>query len=325
MTLVRNDSGASRLVNIAPDIVQVMIRLGIAGAICIALALASDSFLTTGNMINVLRQASLLFFMAAGLTLVVLTGGLDLSVGANIGLSACLAAAVLQATGSVPLGVVVALTAGLTVGLVNGVLVTALKIPSFIATYGMLWFVHGITFTFMAGQTIHGFPQSFRFIGSGFWLGIPVPVWLMILFLACGTFLTRHTVLGQEIYAIGSNEEAARLSGISVRARVMLAYIASGGMAGLASIVFLARLNSAEGDIGDALTLPAIAAVLIGGASLFGGIGSLFGTFIGAVILTLVLNGMNMLSIDTNWQPLVTGVAIILAVLLDVLMRRRFN
>jgi ribose transport system permease protein len=309
----------------APEMMQVAYRLVATGALCLALTLLNESFLTTGNILNVLRQASLLFFMAAGLTLVILTGGLDLSVGANIGLSACLAATVLKATGSASLAVLAALSAGLTVGFANGLLVTLLRIPSFIATYGMLWFVHGITFAFMSGETIHGFPPGFRFMGSGFFLGIPVPVYLMLLFLALGTALTRFTTFGQEIYAIGANTEAARLSGIPVRPRLIAAYVASGGMAGLASVIFLARLNSAEGDIGDSLTLPAIAAVLIGGTSLFGGAGTLFGTFVGALILTLVLNGMNLLAIQTNWQPLVTGVIIILAVYLDMIMRKRLQ
>ncbi|KAB2919405.1 MAG: ABC transporter permease [Hyphomicrobiaceae bacterium] len=311
--------------SLSPEFIQVLYRLLAAAGLCFALSFLSDAFLTTGNILNVLRQASLLFFMAAGLTLVILTGGLDLSVGANIGLSACLAASVLKATDSATLAVLVGVSVGLAVGLVNGMLVTVLHIPSFIATYGMLWFVHGITFAFMAGETVHGFPQSFRFIGSGFVLGIPVPVFVMLGFLALGTFLTRWTTFGQEIYAIGANPEAARLSGIPIRRRLIAAYVASGGMAGLASIVFLARLNSAEGDIGESLTLPAIAAVLIGGTSLFGGVGTLLGTLVGALILTLVLNGMNLFAIHTNWQPLITGVIIVLAVYLDMVMRRHLK
>ncbi len=309
----------------APDLIQIAYRLAAVGVICIVLSLLSESFLSTNNILNVLRQASLLFFMAAGLMIVILTGGLDLSVGATIGLSACFAATVLKATGSAPLAVLAALSVGLTIGLVNGLLVTLLRIPSFIATYGMLWFVHGITFAFMSGETIHGFPPGFRFMGSGFFFGIPVPVYIMLLFLGLGTLLTRFTIFGQEIYAIGANTEAARLSGIPIRPRLIAAYVASGGMAGLASVIFLARLNSAEGDIGDSLTLPAIATVLIGGTSLFGGAGTVFGTFVGALILTLVLNGMNLLSVQTNWQPLVTGVIIVLAVYLDMVMRDRLQ
>ena len=165
------------------------------------------------------------------------------------------------------------------------------------------------------------FPPAFRALGSGYWLSVPIPVYLMFGFLALGIVFARYTTWGQEIYAIGANPVAARLSGVPVNRRLVLVYTVSGAMAGLASLIFLARLNSAEGDIGEPLTLPAIAAVLIGGTSLFGGVGTVTGTLVGALILTLVLNGMNLLAIDANWQPLVTGAIVILAVALDVLTR----
>jgi ribose transport system permease protein len=292
-------------------------------ALCTVLSLMSDAFLTTGNILNVLRQAALIFLLASGLTLVILTAGLDLSVGANVGLSACLAASVIQATGSAFLGAAAGLVSGCAIGLGNGLLVTALRLPPFIATYGTLWVIHGLTYWFMAGATIHGFPPAFRALGSGYWLSVPIPVYLMFVFLAIGIGFARYTTWGQEIYAIGANPVTARLSGVPVSRRLALVYTVSGAMAGLASLIFLARLNSAEGDIGEPLTLPAIAAVLIGGTSLFGGVGTVTGTLVGALILTLVLNGMNLLAIDANWQPLVTGAILIIAVALDVLTRGR--
>ena len=304
------------------DLLQLIYRLSAALLICIMLALLSESFLSLGNILNVLRQTSLLFFIASGLTLVVLTAGLDLSVGANVALSACLAGTVIQHTGSPLLGVLTGLLAGGIVGLLNGVMVTALRIPSFIATYGMLWVLNGLTYWYMAGETIHGFPPGFRQIGSGYLFGLPITVYLLLIFLAIGTLFAQRTIWGQEIYAVGANPVAARLSGIPVARRLLLVYCVSGTMAGLASIIFLARLNSAEADIGESLTLPAIAAVLIGGTSLFGGVGTVFGTFIGALILTLVLNGMNLLSVNANWQPFITGVIVILAVWLDMATRR---
>jgi ribose transport system permease protein len=307
---------------VSGDLMQLLYRLSAALLICIMLALLSDSFLSLGNILNVLRQASLLFFIASGLTLVVLTAGLDLSVGANVALSACLAGTVIQHTGSPLLGILTALLAGGIVGLLNGVMVTALRIPSFIATYGMLWVLNGLTYWYMAGETIHGFPPGFRQIGSGYLFGLPIPVYLLLIFLAIGTAFAQRTIWGQEIYAVGANPVAARLSGIPVARRLLLVYCVSGTMAGLASIIFLARLNSAEADIGESLTLPAIAAVLIGGTSLFGGVGTVFGTFVGALILTLVLNGMNLLSVNANWQPFITGVIVILAVWLDMTTRR---
>jgi ribose transport system permease protein len=287
-----------------------------------ALAASSDVFFTSSNLLNVLRQASLTFLIASGLTLTILTAGLDLSVGANVGLSACLAATVMKATGSVALGVGTGLICGGMVGILNGMMITLLRLPPFIATYGMLWVLHGITYWFMAGDTIHGFSPGFRSLGSGYWIGVPVPIYVMAAFLVAGGVFTRYTTFGHEVYAIGSNREAARLSGIPVRARLNLVYVLSGAMAGLAAVVYLARLNSAEADIGEPLTLPAIAAVLVGGASLFGGVGTLFGTLVGAVTLTLVLNGMNLLAVDANWQPLVTGVIVLLAVWIDITARR---
>jgi ribose transport system permease protein len=319
----QNASGLQGLWQALPDPVRsVAFRLLALGLLCLALSFASDAFLTTTNIVNVLRQAALLFLLASGVTLVILTAGLDLSVGANVAMSACLAATLMKATGSIALAVFAGLGCGLVIGIANGLLITLLRLPPFIATYGMLWILHGVTYWFMKGETIHGFPAAFRAVGSGHWLGIPIPVYLMVAFLFIGVVFAQRTRWGQEIYAVGANPEAARLSGVPVKSRLVLVYAVSGAMAGLASLIFLARLNSAEGDIGEALTLPAIAAVLIGGTSLFGGVGSVFGTLVGALILTLVLNGMNLLTISSNWQPVVTGVIVVLAVFLDNLTRK---
>jgi ribose transport system permease protein len=289
--------------------------------LCVVLTLSTTAFLTVGNLLNVLRQASLIFLIASGLTLVILSAGLDLSIGANLGLSACLAAAAIKSTGSITIGIAAGLACGMTIGILNGLLITMLRLPPFVATYGMLWMVYGINYWAMAGKTIYGFPESFREIGSGYILGIPIPVLLMAACLIVGSVFTRYTTWGHEIYAIGANPEVARLSGIPVRRRLILVYTLSGAMSGLAGIVYLARLNSAEAGIGEPLLLPAIAAVLIGGTSLFGGVGSLSGALIGAVILTLVLNGMNLLTITGNWQPLVTGVILLLAAGVDTAVR----
>jgi len=299
---------------LSANVTQGLYRLLAAALLCIVLANLSSVFLTQGNILNVLRQTALLFLMASGLTLVILTAGLDLSVGANIGLSACLSASVITTTNSPLLGVLTGIGVGTLVGFVNGVLVTALRIPSFIATYGIMWMLTGVTYFYMGGETIHGFPPTFRALGSGYFLGVPMPVYVMVVFLAIGTLFAQRTVWGQEVYAIGANPVAARLSGVPVEKRLVLVYTVSGAMAGLASLIILARINSAQGDIGEDLTLPAIAAVLVGGTSLFGGSGTVTGTLIGALILTLVLNGMNLLQINASWQPLVTGVIVLAAV-----------
>jgi ribose transport system permease protein len=305
------------------DLIDVAYRLLAVALICVVLSLVSDAFFTANNLLNVLRQASLVFFMASGLTLVILTGKIDLSIGATVGLSACVAATIIKSTGSPWLAGAAAIAIGGIVGLGNGLMVTRLRIPSFIATYGMLWVAQGATYYYMSGQSVYGFPAGFRALGSGYLLGIPIPVYLMVVFLVIGYFFTKRTTYGQQIYATGANTVAARLSGIPVNSRLNLVFVLSGAMAGLASLIYLARLNSAEGDIGETLTLPTIAAVVIGGTSLFGGVGSLFGTFIGGLILTLILNGMNLLSLNANWQPLVTGLIVLLAVWLDMKTRSK--
>ena len=315
------EASARRLI-LSQDLLQACYRLLAAALICVVLALASDAFLNLGNILNVLRQTALLFLMASGLTLVILTAGLDLSVGANIGLSACLAASVMTTTGSASLGVATGVGCGALVGLANGALVAWLRIPSFIATYGMMWMLTGVTYYYMGGETIHGFPLAFRQFGSGYLLGIPIPVYVMVFFLALGTLFAQRTVLGQQIYALGANAEAARLSGVPIERRLLLVYAFSGAMAGLASLIILARITSAQGDIGEDLTLPAIAAALIGGTSLFGGSGTVSGTLIGALILTLVVNGMNLLQINAAWQPLATGLIVLVAVGIDIQTRR---
>jgi ribose transport system permease protein len=238
-----------------------------------------------------------------------------------LGLSACLAASLI-AGGHPALGITAALGAGLACGIVNGLLVSYARIPSFIATYGMMWILTGVTYYYMAGETIHGFPPGFRQLGSGYLFGVPMPVFVMVVFLAIGALFAQRTIWGQQIYAIGANPVAARLSGVPVERRLVLVYTVSGAMAGLASLIILARINSAQGDIGEELTLPAIAAVLVGGTSLFGGSGTVAGTLIGALLLTVVLNGMNLLQINSSWQPLATGIIILLAVWIDTRTRR---
>ena len=206
-------------------VAQLLARVLAVLALCAVLALLSDAFLTRGNMVNVLRQTSLLFFLASGLTLVVLTAGLDLSVGANISLAACVAGTAMKATGEPLLGAALGLGIGAAVGLCNGLMVAVLRIPSFIATYGMLWVLQGAAYAYMAGQPVYGFPRAFRVIGIGTVGGIPVPILLMAAVLALGSVFTARTIWGQQIYAIGANAVAARLSGVPVKRRLILVYL----------------------------------------------------------------------------------------------------
>ncbi len=302
----------------------VFTRTAFVAALVVLLAIVSPHFLTTDNMVIVLRQAALQFLMAAGLTMVVLTGGIDLSIGAVLGLGACLGAGFI-ASGSVLLGVAAALGAGLACGLVNGALVAYVGIPAFIATYGMLWVAHGLGYVFMKGEVIHGFPAAFRALGAGFVGGIPVPVLVGAAILVVLHVVLHLTRFGRALYAIGGNAAAAKLSGMPTKRYVVSVYALSGVLAGFAGLVVIARVNAADSGTGEELLLTAIAAVCLGGTSLFGGAGGVVGTAIGSLILALVVNGMNMLGIATFWQAFAMGVIVILAVFADVTFKRRMQ
>ena len=299
-------------------------RVAFLAALVLLLAIVSPHFLTTDNMVIVLRQAALQFLMAAGLTMVVLTGGIDLSIGAVLGLGACLGAGFI-AGGSVLLGVAAALGAGLACGLVNGALVAYVGIPAFIATYGMLWVAHGLGYVFMKGEVIHGFPAAFRTIGAGFVGGIPVPVLIGVGILLVLQVVLHLTRFGRALYAIGGNAMAAKLSGMPTKRYLVSVYALSGVLAAFAGLVVIARVNAADSGTGEELLLTAIAAVCLGGTSLFGGAGGVIGTAIGSLILALVVNGMNMLGIATFWQAFAMGVIVILAVFADVTFKRRMQ
>jgi ribose transport system permease protein len=202
-------------------------------------------------------------------------------------------------------------------------MVTAWRIPPFIASYGLFWILNGIVYWFMRGETINGFAPAFRALGSGYFAAVPIPVYLMLAALLAATWLMQYTTWGQEIYATGANPDAAVLSGLPVFALRLVVYGACGLMCGLAALVYLARLNSADADMGNDLTLQAIAAALVGGISLFGGSGTVAGALVGSLLLTLVLNGMNLLGVSASWQPFLSGAMVIAAVLADSLARRR--
>lgn len=282
------------------------------------LSFLSEHFLTWSNLINVLRQASLQFLMSAGLTLVILTAGIDLSIGAVLGLSACVGASLIS-TGNVTLGIGAALVAGAACGTVNGVVVTLGRIPSFIATYGMLWIAFGLGYVFMKGEVIYGLPAGFRFIGAGFVGFLPVPVIVAAVLLVVLHFMLHKTILGRSIYAIGGNPDAARLSGMPVTRRLITVYAISGLLSGFAALVVIARVNAADSGLGEDLLLPAIAAVCLGGTSLFGGVGGIMGTAVGSLILAFIVNGMNLLGVQTFWQSGVMGAIILISVLVDQL------
>ena len=293
-------------------------RLATILILLVVLSLVSPAFLSVQNLVNIIRQASLLFLLASGLTIVILTAGIDLSIGSVLAFSASVAANFIQ-QGWIWAGSIVGLVIGAGCGLLNGLMVAVVGLPPFIATYGMLWIAAGFAQVFMKGEIISGFPSGFRFLGAGHLTGIPVPILVMIVVLAVCLFTLRRTNLGRYVYIIGANREAARLSGINIRGNLLLVYSLSGLISAFAGLVYISRINAVESTIGEPLLLPAIAAVCIGGTSLFGGEGGIGGTMVGALIMTLVTNGMNLLNVSPYWQSFVMGAIVVLAVAVDQL------
>ena len=287
------------------------------------LTLSTPNFLTGANVVNVLRQASLSAVLALGQTIVILTAGIDLSMGAVVTVSAVVAATFVKMDGvPVPIAMLAGMSFGTLVGYINGLMVAVVRLPAFIATYGTMWIASGLSVVFLRGRIIYGFSPEFRFIGMGDIAGVPMPIIVMLLVFAAFWMLMHRTTFGRSVYALGANQETARLSGVNIRRNLILAYTFSGLCAGIGGLLFAARLNAAEAQLGEALLLPVIAGVVLGGTSMFGGEGSIVGTFIGILIMTTITNGMNLLGINSIWQAPVQGVIIVVAVILDQWGRR---
>jgi len=294
------------------------------GLLCIMLVLSvlEPSFRTSQNLVNILRQSSVIGIMAVGMTFVILTAGIDLSVGSVLALTGVVCAS-LEHRGWPVAGVVGAtLLFGALIGAANGVVITLGRVTPFVVTLGMMSVARGWAHIYTEGQPISGFGPAFRRIGSGAVLSIPIPVIVFAFTVLLAAIVLRQTVLGRYTYAIGGNEEAARLSGVPVRFYKALAYAISGVAAALGAVVLTARLNAAESIAGMGYELDVIAAVVIGGTSLMGGRGGVWGTLVGALLIGTINNGMNLLQISAYYQSVVKGGIIVSAVLLDRLRER---
>ncbi|GAA4222071.1 hypothetical protein GCM10023075_12250 [Streptosporangium album] len=290
-----------------------------------ALSLLSSDFLAVTNLLNVGVQAAVTAILAFGATFVIITGGIDLSVGSVAALSAIVLAWTATDTGLPwPLAVVIALAVGLACGLVNAALIAYGKLPPFIATLAMLGVARGLALVISQGSPI-AMPETVSHLGDTIGDYLPVPVIVMLLMGVITAVILNRTYSGRAMYAIGGNEEAARLSGINVNRQKLITYALAGLFAAVAGVVLASRLASAQPQAAAGYELDAIAAVVIGGASLSGGKGRAFGTFVGALILAVLRNGLNLLSVSAFWQQVVIGVVIALAVLLDTLRRRATN
>lgn len=292
------------------------------------LAIMTDNFLTPENLWNVLRQISVNVCISVGLTLVILTAGIDLSVGSVLAFAGAVTAGVLKNGIGIPVlniylefSLFGAIFSGLFVatvlGSINGLAVTRFNVPSFIATLAMLTIARGLTMLWTGGFPITGLGDSFTFIGTGWFLGVPMPVWITVIVVAFGMILTNKTKLGRYIYAIGGNEKAAYLSGINVKKVKLIVYSLGGLMAGIGGMIVTARLDSAQPNAGLTYELDAIAAVVIGGTSLYGGRGTIMGTVLGALLIGVLNNGLVLLNVSPFWQQVIKGLVILLAVILD--------
>jgi ribose transport system permease protein len=310
----------------ALDIRQILRRFGLLLAIILLAAVLSglsEQFLTMQNVLNLLLQATVNATIAAGMTLVILTAGIDLSVGSVLALTAVVTADVLQMGVPVPLAVLAGLGLGAAVGVVNGLLITHGRIPPFITTLGMMTLARGLALSYAGGQPITGLPEAFLGIGTSDLLGIPSPVWITALIYGVGIFLLSRTTLGRYVYAIGNNPVASRVAGLPVRATTIAVYAVSGTLAALAGMILVARLDSAQPVMGIRYELDAIAAVVVGGAALTGGEGTLWGTVLGALIMAMIANAINILNVSPFYAQVLQGGVIIAALLIHSFGRRR--
>ncbi|MDP4085814.1 MAG: ribose ABC transporter permease [Bacillota bacterium] len=279
-------------------------------------AFLSPVFFTVTNLLNILLEVAVTAILAIGQTYIIILAEIDLSVGAVLGLSGTITAGFLS-HGNFVEGLLIGLFVGLCAGLVNGLLVTIGKLPSFIATLGTMTAFSGLTLVYTQGNPISVSSPSFEFIGQGFVAGIPFPVLLMVILYVIFWIILHRSHFGRYVFATGGNEEASRLSGINVKQVKLWSFVMAGVLSAIAGFIITSRLNSAEPTTGSGLELDAIAAVILGGTSLTGGKGGLIGTVIGAIILGVLDNGMNLLNVSAFYQGVAKGVIILLAVLLD--------
>jgi ribose transport system permease protein len=296
--------------------------------LCLVISLLSDKFFTINNGWNVMRQIAVNVCISVGMTLIVLTAGIDLSVGSVLALCGAITAGLLKYGIELPpaslfigftlLGAVLAgLLTGTILGLFNGWTITKFKVPPFVATLAMLTIARGLTMLWTKGHPISNLGNDFAYFGTGWLLGIPVPVWIAAIVVLLAVIITQKTKLGRYIYAIGGNENAAKLSAINIKRVKITVYAIAGGLAALGGLIITSRLDSAQPNAGASYELDAIAAVVIGGTSLSGGKGSIWGTVLGAVIIGVLNNGLVLLDVSPFWQQVVKGAVILLAVIID--------
>ena len=297
--------------------------LGLLLLLWVGLSLSTNTFLTDRNISNLMRQGSMVAIIAVGQTFVIITAGIDLSVGAVVGFISVIVALLMTHGVGIAMAILLTLLLGLAIGAFHAFGIVQLGLPPFIMTLATLTALRGIGLLITNGQTISGLPSSFTNFSLDTYFGIPSLFWMVILVAVPSYVLLQHTRWGRYLYAIGSNPEAARLTGVNVKAMIYLAYMLSAGLAAFVGVLLAARIGIGNATQGEGWELQAIASSVIGGTSLFGAVGSVQGPLLGSFILTTINNGANLLSINPFWQRIITGALIILIVYFDQLRRKR--
>jgi ribose transport system permease protein len=289
----------------------------------VVFSFASEYFFSLPNFLNIARQVSVTAIVAVGMTFVIISGGIDLSVGSILAFSGVIAAMTFAQTGSVPLGFLAGIAVGFGIGLFNGLLTAKGRIAGFIVTLATMGAIRGFSFIVTGGNPVPAADPGFIFLGTGNILGIAVPILIMIVIVALGSFVLNKTKFGRYVYAVGGNEKASRWSGLKVDRVQVAVYAGVGLLAGLAGVIFASRLGSGQPFAGDGFELDVIAAVILGGSSLAGGRGKISGTIIGVLIIGVLGNGLTLLDVSSYWQMVVQGAIIVAAVLIDRWARTR--
>lgn len=291
--------------------------------VSVVLSFMTPAFLTASNVTNIVTQSAVVGIAAIGATFVIITSGIDLSVGSNIALSGMIGAIVAQSTGNGFFGIVTVIVVAAVVGAFNGASVAWLRLAPFIVTLASMGMARGLTLQVSQGQSVYGLPEALNWLGASAIFDVKTSALVTVLLFVVAHFVLSQTTFGHRIYAVGGNAEAARLAGINVRGVIFAAYVIAGIMAGIAALILLGRLDSATPNAASGTELQVIAAVVIGGTSLFGGKGSMIGTFVGVLLIGVINNGLTLLNVSSFWVQFVQGALIFLAVLLDSVNTRR--
>lgn len=320
MSSTKSASHAEKGVSLKQRLIQQKTLIALVVMI-IVVSLLNPNFFTTGNLLNILRQTAVNAIIAVGMTFVILTAGIDLSVGSVLALCGAIGASLIAAELPIVLAVGAALGSGILLGAASGVIIAKGKVQAFIATLVSMTMVRGLTLVYTDGRPIStGFTDTadaFSYIGTGYLFGLPVPIWIMAVVFAAAWYVLRHTRLGRYVYALGGNEAATRLSGINVDRIKITVYAIAGFLSALAGLVVTSRLSSAQPTAGAGYELDAIAAVVLGGTSLMGGKGTIMGTLLGALIIGFLNNALNLLDVSSYYQMIAKALVILLAVLVD--------